>query len=63
MNKHQISRIGLPLCQARKRAARHCQLGSDTLTDNSDDTLSNDKHGKAINTEQGMHSGGKELFS
>ncbi len=63
MNKHQTSRIGLPLYQARKRAARHCQLGVDTATGHSKDKLSNNKHEKAINTEQGMHSGGKALFS
>ncbi len=63
MSKHQIGRIGLQLRQARKRAARRCQLGSDTATGNSRDRLSNNKHEKAINTEQGMHSGGKEVFS
>lgn len=63
MKKHQISGVGLQLRQARKRAARRCQLGPNTLTNISGDTLSSDKHGKAINTEQGMHSGGKEPFS
>ncbi len=54
MNRHQTSRIGLQLCQARKRAARHCQLSSDVADGIDGDELSKNRYEKAINTGQGM---------
>lgn len=63
MNRHQTSRIGLPLCQARKRAARHCQLSSDVVVGIDGDKLSKNRYEKAINTGKGIPLGGKTLLS